>query len=101
MSSKSPRPLGEILASGGLGRLGAAAGRQAGLTECLKAALPPALKDGLRACNLREDGTLVISAASPEWAARLRYEADSLLKACRAGHGPAERVRVRVGTNRP
>jgi predicted nucleic acid-binding Zn ribbon protein len=60
--------------------------------------VPPALGVAITACNLRPDGTLVVTAASPEWAARLRFEADGILAGCRLTWPAATRVRIRVGT---
>ena len=51
------------------------------------------------AANVRENGELVVIAASPAWANRLRYEEETLLAAAReAGLNPAAcRVRVTQG----
>jgi hypothetical protein len=53
------------------------------LTHILQCALDPALAPSLKAANVREDGELVIVCESSAWAARLRYEADTMLKAAR------------------
>jgi hypothetical protein len=67
-----------------------------GLAQVLRSVLPPDLGDALRSASLH-DGTVVITAASPVWAARLRFESSALLAACRARFPAAERVKVRVG----
>ena len=66
------------------------------LTDALCRALPEDCAGAIIAANLREDGNLVVIAASSAWASRLRYEADTLLEAARnAGLNPvACRVRV-------
>jgi hypothetical protein len=97
MAGKGPRSLGDVLgAAGGLRRLSAAAGHRLELARHLRAALDPSLRESLSSCNLRDDGTLVITAPSPAWAARLRFESAALLACCREHHPETERVRVRV-----
>jgi len=66
------------------------------LTEVLCKALPDDYTGAIVAANLRENGDLVVIAASPAWASRLRYETETLLAAARdAGLEPvACRVRV-------
>jgi hypothetical protein len=54
------------------------------------------LADALLGASLRDDGTLVITAASPAWASRLRFEGSGLLAACRQRYPVAKRVKVRV-----
>jgi hypothetical protein len=66
------------------------------LTEVLCKALPDDYTGAIVAANLRENGDLVVIAASPAWASRLRYETDTLLAAARdAGLEPVT-CRVRV-----
>ena len=50
----------------------------------------------IRAANVREDGTLVVLASSPAWAARLRFESDKLLAAARDGGASVTDCKVRV-----
>lgn len=66
------------------------------LTHIVSKGLPCEYAGAIVAANLREDGDLVIIAASSAWASRLRYETDTLLAAARkAGLSPtACRVRV-------
>ena len=66
------------------------------LTDALCKALPDDYTGAIVAANMRENGDLVVIAASPAWASRLRYETDTLLAAARdAGLEPvACRVRV-------
>ena len=66
------------------------------LTDALSKALPEEYAGAVVAANLRDDGNLVVIAASSAWASRLRYEADTLLAAARdAGLDPVG-CRVRV-----
>ena len=66
------------------------------LTHIVSAALPDEYAGAIVAANLREDGDLVLIAASSAWASRLRYETDAIMAAARnAGLSPvACRVRV-------
>lgn len=79
-----------------LGRLAAEADSRMDLVARITASLPAELRAGVAACNLREDGTLVVLAPSPEWAARLRFEAETLLAGCRRCHPEVARLKVRV-----
>ncbi len=82
-----------------LGVLAKAASSRLELADCIRKQLPVELAAAVTACNLRPDGTLVIMAASPEWAARLRFEAEGILAGCRPQWPEAARVRFRVGTD--
>jgi len=66
------------------------------LTDVLARALPPEHAQGIVAANVREGGELVVIAASSAWASRLRYEADTLLKAAQSVGIKAHICRVRV-----
>ena len=66
------------------------------LVEALAQSLPPDEAGSLVAANLRDDGELVVICRSPAWAARLRYEADTLLDAARRHGAGANRLTVRV-----
>ena len=75
-------PLGSILKScnnGDLGGLVRRARELGELTDVLSAALPGDCDGAILAANVRDDGTLVVIAASSAWANRLRYEAELLL----------------------
>jgi hypothetical protein len=98
MSKKQPSSLADILArpDSAVARLARAAAATEDLAATLRAALPADLASALSAATLREDGTLVILAASPAWATRLRFEGEALLARCRERHPGAERIRVRV-----
>ncbi len=98
MSEKSLKSLSDLLhrPTGPLADLARRAAGAEELAAALRASLGPELAAELRAAHLRPDGTLVILAASPAWAARLRFEAQALLARCRERHPQAARVRVRV-----
>jgi hypothetical protein len=81
---------------GDLGQLVRRAREMGELTHVLCKALPDEYAGAIVAANLREDGDLVVIAASSAWASRLRYESDALLAAARdAGLDPTG-CRVRV-----
>jgi hypothetical protein len=66
------------------------------LTVTLSAALPTDLGGSLIAANIRDDGELVVIARSPAWAARLRFETESLLAAARNTGAKVTGCSVRV-----
>jgi hypothetical protein len=66
------------------------------LTGLLSRALPGDFAGAIVAANVREDGELVVIAASSAWASRLRYESDVLLEAARAAGIETTACRVRV-----
>jgi hypothetical protein len=80
MSKDAPKPLSELFSSpnSGLGQLAGAARRRAELSDFLRSNIDPALAGALVHCNLRDDGTLIVTALNPEWAARLRFESAQL-----------------------
>lgn len=98
MSTNRPKSLSDLLSSHGssLQKLAAGAADRLALTDHLRGALEPALAAHLTGANLRDDGTLVVLASNPEWAARLRFESDHLLACCRDRYRQAARVRIRV-----
>jgi hypothetical protein len=95
-----PVNLGDLFRSPGspLGGLARAAAGRAELLDLLRARLPAELQACLVGCNVRDDGTLTLTASSPAWAARLRFEAPGLLACCRERFPAAARVRVRSAT---
>ena len=98
-SGNGPRGLGELIAlSTPLGALAKAASSRLDLADCVRQQLAGELAAAVTTCNLRPDGTLVVTAVSPEWAARLRFEAGGILAGCRPHWPAAARVRFRVGT---
>ncbi len=98
-SKNGPRGLGELLAANTpLGALARAASSRLDLADSVRQQLSPTLAAAVSNCNLRGDGTLVVSATSSEWAARLRFEADGILAGCRRDWPAAARVVFRVGS---
>ena len=83
-------------ACGELGDLVRRAREMGELTHIMSKALPDEYAGAIVAANLRDDGDLVVIAASSAWASRLRFETELLLSAARqAGLSPvACRVRV-------
>ena len=82
---------------GGLGEVVRHARDMGQLVKALQQSLPDDEATGILAANVREDGELVVLAASPAWAAKLRFEADTLLEAARASGATVSSCRVRVG----
>ena len=81
---------------GDLGQIIRRAREMGELTHVLCKALPDEYAGAIVAANLREDGDLVVIAASSAWASRLRYESDTLIAAARdAGLSPGP-CRIRV-----
>jgi hypothetical protein len=68
------------------------------LTHTLCKGLPDEYAGAIVAANLREDGDLVVIAASSAWASRLRYETDALLAAARSAGVTATTCRIRVSS---
>ena len=66
------------------------------LVQILQDSLPEEQKTAISAANIRENGELVILAASSAWASRLRYETDALLAAASAAGKTVSRCTVRV-----
>ena len=98
MSKKAPKSLSELIGTPGgeLAALAAQARARLDLADDLRKILPPDLRPALTGCNLRSDGTLVVTTDSPAWAARLRFESEGLLRACQGRFPETARVRVRV-----
>lgn len=66
------------------------------LTAALAAVLPAEAGSAVVAANVRDDGALVVIAASSAWASRLRFETDTLLEAARSVGVNAHTCRIRV-----
>ncbi len=66
------------------------------LTSALSSALPDDYAGAIVAANVREDGDLVVIAASSAWASRLRFETDAMLEAASRAGFNATKCRVRV-----
>ena len=96
MADKELKNLLNPCSDGDLARIVRRARKLGDLTNRLCAALPADFAGAIVAANMRDDGQLVVIAATSAWANRLRYEAETLLDAARdAGLEPtACRVRV-------
>jgi hypothetical protein len=82
-----------------LGKLVDKAQNMGKLTHILQSALDANLASSLIAANLRDGGELVLICESSAWAARLRYEADTLVQAARDAGLDASSCRVCVSRN--
>jgi hypothetical protein len=92
-------PLKNILSpcsDGDLGSIIRRARELGELTNLLSQALPEEFSGAVVAANVRENGDLVVIAASSAWASRLRYETETLLKAAQTAGIDAATCRVRV-----
>ena len=77
MSNDNAKSLADLIGTDqtGLGKLAGEARRRAALSDYLRSALPETLAPGLVHCNVENETSLTLLAASPEWASRLRFEA--------------------------
>ena len=69
------------------------------LAQSLQRSLPADMAESIRAANIRDSGELVVLAASPAWAAKLRFEADGLMAAAKASGANVTSCTVRVNRN--
>ncbi len=86
-----PEPIASALSD-----LTALARGQTALSERLRSALQPDLRDGFAGCDLDPGGTLTVFAAAPEWAARLRFETDGLKAAAGNDGWPVRQIRIKL-----
>ena len=101
MFKKKAKSLSELIRGSGspLGQLAEEARLRTDLGAVLRKGLPADVAEGLLHCNIRPDNTVVLVASSPEWAARLRFEAETVRELCRQNSTVIERVVVRVATD--
>ncbi len=83
--------------TGGLGDIIRHAREMGDLVRTLQKALPDDQALAISAANIRADGTLVVLASSPAWAARLRFESERLITAARSTGKTVLGCSVRVG----
>lgn len=98
-NSMSAKKLGNLLnpsSNGDLGQIVRRARELGDLTGVLAGSLPPDHASAIVAANVRENGELVVIAASSAWASRLRYETDALLQAANSAGVSAATCRIRV-----
>jgi len=81
---------------GGLGDIIRHAQDMGELVQMLQQSLPADTAASVKAANIRDNGELVILASSPAWAAKLRFEADSLVAAARAAGAEVSTCKIRV-----
>jgi len=79
VNERSPRPLRELLQSGDIARIRTEAEGRRKLLKQVRAELPGETAGHVVSARLDPDGQLVIGVDSAAWAAKLRYERDSLL----------------------
>lgn len=99
MLKKTPKPLSELISAtdSPLGQLAEEARSRLELTDHIRKGLPAELASQMTSCNLRSDGTLVVIASGPEWAARIRFESSLILSLSRERNPKTTQVKVRVG----
>ena len=81
---------------GDLGEIIGHAKHMGELVHSLQQSLPSDMADSILAANIRDTGELVILASSPAWAAKLRFEADTLIAAARESGAEVTSCKVRV-----
>ena len=96
MSAKSLEKLLNPCNDGGLGEVVRHARDMGELVQMLQMTLSPDQAGSIVAANIRDDGKLVVLAASPAWASRLRYETDSLIEAAKKTGATVNSCTVRV-----
>ena len=98
MSRKTAKSLAQLVDAQGssLGKLALEAKRRATLSEYLRTELPTPLGSGIVHCNIQSENTVTVLAASPEWAARLRFAAAEILALSQDKEPELERVKVSV-----
>ncbi|MGI9201381.1 MAG: DciA family protein [Woeseiaceae bacterium] len=96
MSMKSLENLLKTKQDNGLGDVIQHAQDMGDLVQVLQDSLPDEQKTAISAANIRENGELVVLAASSAWASRLRYETDTLIAAATAAGKAVSHCTVRV-----
>jgi hypothetical protein len=99
MSVKSLENLLNLNENGGLGDIIRHARDMGELVALLQASLAKEVAQSVVAANIRDDGELVVLASSPAWAAKLRFEAESLMIAARQTGAEVTACTVRVNRN--
>jgi len=93
--------LDKLLKSGPGGELGKILRRARhmdDLTTRLRANLDPEIAPTLLAANIRENGELVVVASTSAWAAKLRFESETLIKTAHTPDLPVKSIRITVTT---
>ena len=66
------------------------------LAQNLRDSLPEDAASGILAANIRGNGELVVLAATPAWAAKLRFEEEALMAAAEQSGARVTACKVRV-----
>ena len=100
MLKSNAKSLSELIGGKGspLRDLAYEAQRREQLSDHLRKHLSASLVDGFLHCNLKDETTLIVIAVSPEWASRLRFEADQFIRLCAQQGTKITAVKVRVAT---
>jgi hypothetical protein len=98
MAEKELKKLLTPCSDGDLGSVVRRAQELGELTSTLSDGLPDDFAGAVVAANVRENGVLVVIAASSAWANRLRYETDALLTAARAAGLTVSGCQIRVSS---
>ena len=96
MTAKSLENLLNPSNNGGLGDIVRHARDMGELVQMLQLSLSPDQAGSIVAANIRDDGELVVLAASSAWASRLRFETDSLIAAAQQTGAKVTSCTVRV-----
>ena len=99
MSIKRLQNLLDPNENGGLAEIIRHAQDMGELVQILQNSLPEDAAASIKAANIRDDGELVVLAGSPAWAAKLRFEADTLIEAARRTGAQVSKCTVRVSRN--
>jgi len=79
VTGREPRRLDQLLQSGDIARLGAEAAERRALLARVQGSLPGAESLHVVSAHIDDAGQLVLGVDSAAWAAKLRYERDTLL----------------------
>ena len=96
MTAKSLENLLKPSNDGGLGEIVRHARDMGELVQMLQMSLSADQAGSIVAANIRDDGELVVLAASSAWASRLRFETDTLISAAQQTGATVTSCTVRV-----
>jgi len=96
MTAKSLENLLNPNNDGGLGDIIRHARDMGELVQMLQMSLSPDQAGSIVAANIREDGELVVLAATSAWASRLRFETEKLIEAAKKTGADVTSCSVRV-----
>jgi hypothetical protein len=96
MSIKRLENLLNPSADGDLGEIVRHAQDMGELAQNLRDSLPEDSASGIIAANIRGNGELVVLAATPAWAAKLRFEEEALVAAAEESGAQVTSCKIRV-----